>query len=115
MAKPIARMARDQLALATIRASIRPAVQARMTKLGQAPRRRFDPSDDGSVGVKVDKGGNIVLDPKSFGGTPVPIIWVANSAEGTVSNNRHLHRWPKSGATTPIPAATPTRRAPQSD
>ena len=54
-------------------------------KVGPGTQTPFDPSDDGSSGVKVDKDGNIVLDPKSFGGTLSPIIWVANSAEGTVS------------------------------
>ena len=45
----------------------------------------FDPRDDGSAGVKVDPSGNIVIDPKDFGGSALPVIWVANSAEGTVS------------------------------
>jgi streptogramin lyase len=54
-------------------------------KVGPSGTTPFDPSDDGSSGVKVDKDGNVVLDTKSFGGTLSPIIWVANSADGTVS------------------------------
>lgn len=54
-------------------------------KVGPNGSTPFDPSGDGSSGVKVDKDGNIVLDTKSFGGTLSPIIWVANSSAGTVS------------------------------
>lgn len=54
-------------------------------KVGPTGNTPFDPTEDGSSGVKVDKDGNIVLDPKGFGSTQSPILWVANSAEGTVS------------------------------
>ena len=54
-------------------------------KVGPMGTTPFDPTDDGSSGVKIDKDGNVVLDSKGFGGTLSPIIWVANSAEGTVS------------------------------
>ena len=54
-------------------------------KVGPMGTTPFDPTDDGSSGVKLDKDGNVVLDSKGFGGTLSPIIWVANSAEGTVS------------------------------
>ena len=71
-------------ALATIRASIRPAVQARMTKLGQAPRRRL-------IQATTDRRGQGRQRRQTSSWTQrarrhaVPIILVANSAEGTVS------------------------------
>lgn len=45
----------------------------------------FDPSSTGSTGVKLNKDGAIVIDPGSFAGSTAPLIWVANSEEGTVS------------------------------
>jgi hypothetical protein len=45
----------------------------------------FDPAGDGSTGVKKDPNGNIVLDPGKLGSSRTPIIWVANSGDGTVS------------------------------
>ena len=45
----------------------------------------FDPKDNGSTGVKVDKSGGLVLDPGNFASTRSPIIWIANSDEGTIS------------------------------
>lgn len=54
-------------------------------KVGPGTSTPFDPTDDGSSGVKKDKDGNIVLDPKNMSGTVSPVIWVANSSEGTVS------------------------------
>ena len=47
--------------------------------------RPFDPKEDGSQGVKLDGNGGVVLDPGNFQSTQAPIIWVANSSEGTVS------------------------------
>ncbi len=45
----------------------------------------FNPKNDGSSGVKLDPSGNIVIDPSGFAGGSSPIIWIANSKEGTVS------------------------------
>ncbi len=45
----------------------------------------FDPKSDGSSGVKLDPGGSVVLDPTDFTGGSQPLIWVANSAAGTIS------------------------------
>lgn len=45
----------------------------------------FDPSDDGSSGVKVDPKGDIVIDPAKWDGTAQPIIWISNSVDGTIS------------------------------
>lgn len=53
-------------------------------KAGPGTGTPFDPSD-GSSGVKIDKDGNVVLDPKNYSGVVSPVIWVANSSEGTVS------------------------------
>jgi sugar lactone lactonase YvrE len=51
------------------------------------PGKPLDPKDDGSSGVKSDPNGSggIVIDPSNFSTTKTPLIWVANSAEGTVS------------------------------
>lgn len=45
----------------------------------------FDPNEAGSGGIKRDDKGNVVLDPGTAMGGNKPILWVANSAEGTVS------------------------------
>ncbi len=45
----------------------------------------FDTRIDGSYGVQTDKDGNVILDPSGKISTTTPIIWVANSSEGTVS------------------------------
>ncbi len=44
----------------------------------------IDPGDDGSSGVKAG-GGGVVIDPGNFMPTPTPLIWIANSSEGTLS------------------------------
>ncbi|MCS6911811.1 MAG: hypothetical protein RMK29_14970 [Myxococcales bacterium] len=62
-----------------------PAGPERIERAGPGSRTPFDPSADGSSGVKLDPGGNVVLDPGHFMGHNTPIIWVANSAEGTIS------------------------------
>jgi cysteine-rich repeat protein len=46
----------------------------------------FDPNGDGSTGVTLDPNGNVILDPsKGVSKKVKPLIWVANSGEGTVS------------------------------
>lgn len=45
----------------------------------------FDTKQDGSYGVQTDKDGNVILDPAGKISTTTPVIWVANSQEGTVS------------------------------
>ena len=45
----------------------------------------FDTKQDGSYGVQTDKDGNVILDPAGKIATTTPVIWVANSSEGTVS------------------------------
>jgi DNA-binding beta-propeller fold protein YncE len=45
----------------------------------------FDTKQDGSYGVQTDKDGNVILDPSGKIATTTPVIWVANSSEGTVS------------------------------
>ncbi|MGZ3450824.1 MAG: hypothetical protein ACXVEF_14575 [Polyangiales bacterium] len=45
----------------------------------------FNPKEDGSAGVKTSGDGSIVIDPGALGTTSAPLIWVANSAEGTIS------------------------------
>lgn len=47
--------------------------------------RPFDPAGEGSIGIKRDDGGGLVIDPGNIGFNNRPTIWVANSAEGTVS------------------------------
>jgi hypothetical protein len=54
-------------------------------KVGPGSDTPFDNGDEGSYGVKKDKDGNIILDPGNRTGSMTPIIWVANSDEGTVS------------------------------
>ena len=56
----------------------------RTDKVGPGTGTDFDPNADGSSGVKKDPSGNVVLDPGNLGSL-TPVIWVANSAEGTVS------------------------------
>ncbi len=48
---------------------------------GQTP---FNPKQDGSSGVKLDPKGNVVLDPSEITESK-SLIWVANSAEGSIS------------------------------
>jgi cysteine-rich repeat protein len=46
----------------------------------------FDPTGEGSSGVKLDPNGNIIIDPNtSVSKKTSPLIWVANSQEGTIS------------------------------
>jgi DNA-binding beta-propeller fold protein YncE len=45
----------------------------------------FDPRGDGSSGVKTGPGGEIAIDPGNVMIGNRPVIWVANSSEGTVS------------------------------
>ena len=56
-----------------------------MTQVGGMGGTPFDPNGEGSTGVKLDPNGNVILDPSGPGGQSQSIIWVANSAEGTVS------------------------------
>jgi glutamine cyclotransferase len=53
--------------------------------VGKGTANPFNPKGDGSSGVKLDPEGNIVIDPSGYAGGSSPVIWVANSAEGTVS------------------------------
>lgn len=53
--------------------------------VGKGSPNPFNPKSDGSSGVKLDPEGNIVIDPSGFSGGTSPVIWVANSQEGTVS------------------------------
>jgi len=69
--------------------------------------------DDGSSGVKVDDNGNVVLVPKKIDSTMAPLIWVANSAEGTISkiDTRQMtelarYRTGPDGAGSPDPSRT---------
>ncbi len=52
--------------------------------LGPNTPNPFNPGDDGSSGVQVDPNGNIILKPGVTANNK-PVIWVAGSAEGTVS------------------------------
>jgi cysteine-rich repeat protein len=46
----------------------------------------FDPGAEGSSGVKLDENGNIIIDPNtSVSKKTSPLIWIANSQEGTIS------------------------------
>ena len=54
-------------------------------KIGPKARTGFDIHEDGSYGVQTDKDGNVILDPDGRLANTTPIIWVANSNEGTVS------------------------------
>jgi cysteine-rich repeat protein len=46
----------------------------------------FDPTGEGSNGVKLDENGNIIIDPATSVSKKInPVIWIANSGEGTVS------------------------------
>lgn len=46
----------------------------------------FNPTGEGSTGVKLDPSGNIIIDPNgAVTKQTKPLIWVANSGEGTVS------------------------------
>ncbi|MCS6913843.1 MAG: hypothetical protein RMK29_01670 [Myxococcales bacterium] len=56
----------------------------RIDRVGPGQPSGFDPKGEGSSGVKLDDKGNVVLDPGNFA-TMTPIIWVANSGEGTIS------------------------------
>jgi hypothetical protein len=63
----------------------RPTGPMAREKIGPKARTGFDIHEDGSYGVQTDKDGNIILDPGSRIANTAPIIWVANSNEGTVS------------------------------
>ncbi|MCS6912088.1 MAG: hypothetical protein RMK29_17875 [Myxococcales bacterium] len=45
----------------------------------------FDPRGDGSSGVRTEPGGELAIDPGNITISARPTVWVANSAEGTVS------------------------------
>lgn len=45
----------------------------------------FDPMGDGSSGVAVDPMGNVILDPNGGSSGSQSVIWIANSADSTVS------------------------------
>jgi hypothetical protein len=53
--------------------------------VGTGSTNPFNPKNEGSTGVKLTPDGSIVIDPTGFAGGTTPIIWIANSAEGTVS------------------------------
>lgn len=80
------------------------------TSVGKGTTTPFNPKNDGSTGVKLDPEGNVVLDPTGFAGTTSPIIWVANSTEGTVSKidtrtMKELARY-RTGPGSPDPSRT---------
>lgn len=55
-------------------------------KKAGADGKAFDPAAEGSNGVKLDPSGNVILDPdKGVSKKVKPLIWVANSGEGTIS------------------------------
>jgi cysteine-rich repeat protein len=55
-------------------------------KPGTSDGKVFDPSGDGSQGVKLDEKGNVIIDPNTVvSKVTKPVIWIANSAEGTIS------------------------------
>jgi hypothetical protein len=54
-------------------------------RVGPGTSTPFDPKAGGSSGVKLNPSGEIVLDPTDFTGGSSPLIWVANSSEGTIS------------------------------
>ena len=78
--------------------------------VGKGSVNPFNPKTEGSTGVKLDPEGNIVIDPSGFSGGSSPIIWVANSAEGTVSKidtrtMKELARY-RTGPASPDPSRT---------
>jgi cysteine-rich repeat protein len=55
-------------------------------KPGTSDGQTFDPGGDGSQGVKLDDKGNIIIDPNTaVSKVTKPVIWIANSGEGTIS------------------------------
>jgi len=80
------------------------------TSVGVGSVNPFNPKGDGSSGVKLDKDGSVVIDPTGYSGGTSPIIWVANSAEGTVSKvdtrtMKELARY-RTGPGSPDPSRT---------
>lgn len=78
--------------------------------VGKGSVNPFNPKNEGSSGVKLDPEGSIVIDPTGFSGGSSPIIWVANSAEGTVSKidtrtSKELARY-RTGPGSPDPSRT---------
>lgn len=78
--------------------------------VGKGTANPFNPKGDGSSGVKLDPEGNIVIDPSGYAGGSSPVIWVANSAEGTVSKIdtrtlKELARY-RTGPASPDPSRT---------
>jgi len=55
------------------------------SKIGPGTDTPFDPKADGSSGIKLDPSGGIIIDPTDYTGGSSPLIWVSNSAEGTIS------------------------------
>lgn len=62
-----------------------PTTPDKFEKVGPGTGSPFNPGADGSTGIKLDDKGNVVLDPGNLMGSMTPIIWVANSGEGTIS------------------------------
>jgi cysteine-rich repeat protein len=55
-------------------------------KPGTSDGKGFDPGGDGSQGVKLDDKGNVIIDPATaVSKVTKPVIWISNSAEGTIS------------------------------
>ncbi|MSP59621.1 MAG: hypothetical protein EXR72_04625 [Myxococcales bacterium] len=72
---------------------------------------KLDPMENGSSGVKNDQNGGLIIDPGNFGSTNQPIIWVANSQEGTVSkietrNMKEVGRYRTGPGGSPDPSRT---------
>jgi hypothetical protein len=63
----------------------KPMPGASKIRIGPKAPIGFDTKQDGSYGVQTDKDGNVILDPAGKIATTTPVIWVANSSEGTVS------------------------------
>src|SRR5688500_9581229 len=51
---------------------------------GEGAPDPLDPLAEGATGVRLGQGGAIIIDPEMTAGQS-PLIWVANSGEGTVS------------------------------
>jgi len=63
----------------------KPTSGASKIRIGPKAPIGFDTRQEGSYGVQTDKDGNVILDPAGKIASTTPIIWVANSSEGTVS------------------------------
>jgi len=78
--------------------------------VGKGTANPFNPKADGSSGVKLNPEGDIIIDPSGFAGGSSPVIWVANSAEGTVSKidtrtMKEMARY-RTGPASPDPSRT---------